>query len=137
MPASLTSATCAPCFELDHQFRRARQFIVRVIADQFLVNAVVLQQFLRLPRIFAGDQVRFLQHAKRPQRNIFEVADRRRHQIQAARSANSSCASVVMTFLSAASLTCAARSAQSPSVVGPCQENVRQGPLSRPRNVLR
>ena len=71
--------------ELNHKFRRARQFIVRVIADQLLVNRVVLQQFLRLPRVFARDQVRFLQHAQRPQRNILEVADRRRHQIQASR----------------------------------------------------
>ena len=71
--------------ELNHQFRRARQFIVGVIADQLLVNRVVLQQLLRLPRILARDQVRFLQHAQRPQRNILEVADRRRHQIEASR----------------------------------------------------
>ena len=70
-------------FQFDHQFRRARQFIVRVIADQFLVDAVMLQQLLGLPCIFAGDQVGFFQNADRAQRNVFEVPDRCRHQVQA------------------------------------------------------
>jgi hypothetical protein len=47
------------------------------------MDRLVLQQFLRLPRVFARNQIRFFQHANRSQRNIFQVSDRRGHQIQA------------------------------------------------------
>src|SRR5579859_3075576 len=36
-----------------------------------------------MPRIFAGDQVRFFQDAQRAQRDIFQISDRRAHQIEA------------------------------------------------------
>ena len=77
---------------------------MRVIADQFLVNAVVLQQFLGLPRVFAGDQVGFLQNADRAQRNVFQVSDRRGHQVQATASRSFCRPSVIMRL--SVSLAC-------------------------------
>jgi len=51
-------------FQLNHQFGCSRQLIMGVIADQFLVDRVVLQQFLRRPRILARDQVRLAERGE-------------------------------------------------------------------------
>ena len=72
-------------FEIEHQFRGAGQFIVFVIADGAGCDAVVVQQLLRLPGIFAGNLVGFLEHAHRPQRDVFEIADGRGHQVESRR----------------------------------------------------
>ena len=69
--------------EFDHNLRRARQFVMGVITDQLFPDAIVLQQLLSLPSIFAGNQVGFLQHAQGAQGYILEVSDRCRHQVQA------------------------------------------------------
>jgi len=66
------------------QFRRARQLVVFVIADQRLVDVVVSEQFLRMPCILAGDLIGFFQDAQRAKRDVLEVADRRPDQIEAA-----------------------------------------------------
>ena len=60
-----------------HQFGGTGDFIVLVIADGAGSNAVMVQQFLRLPRIFAGDDIHFLQHAHCPESNVFQIADGR------------------------------------------------------------
>ena len=49
-----------------------------------LANAVVVQQLGGLARVFAGDQVHFAQHAQRAHGDVFEIADRRGNQIEAA-----------------------------------------------------
>src|SRR3984957_20132136 len=72
-----------------YQFRRLRRLIVFVIARRPRGDRKVIEQLLRLPRIFAGDQVNFFQYAQRPQRNVFEVPDRRSDEIQRGFSASS------------------------------------------------
>ncbi len=67
-----------------HQFWCARDFVVLVVADQGLVNFKVIQQLQRVARVFAGDLIHFFQNAQRAQRNIFQIADRRGHQVEAA-----------------------------------------------------
>ena len=68
-----------------HQFRRARQFVVLVVADQRLANAVVREQLLRVARVFARDLIGFFEDAQSAQRDVLQVADRRPHKVQTAR----------------------------------------------------
>src|SRR3984957_6894938 len=63
-------------------FRRLPRLMVFVIARRPRGDRKMVEQLLRLPRIFAGDQVNFFQYAQRPQRNVFEIPDRRSDQIQ-------------------------------------------------------
>ena len=84
MPASLTSATVGAAFHGQHQFGGARQFIVLVIADERLMNFEMIEQLQGVPRIFAGDLVDFLQNAQRAQRDVFQIADGRGHEVEAA-----------------------------------------------------
>ena len=72
-------------FEIEHQLRSAGQFIVFVVADGSGGDAVVIQQLLRLPGVFAGDLVGFLEHPHRPQGDVFEVANGRGHQVESRR----------------------------------------------------
>ncbi len=51
--------------QLDQQLRGARHFVVLVIADQRFPDVVVVQQLLRVPRIFARDEVHFFEDAQR------------------------------------------------------------------------
>ena len=74
-----------PALEIEHQLGGAGQFIVFVIADRARRDAVMVQQLLRLPGIFAGNLVGFLEHPHRPQRNVFQVADGRAHQVKSRR----------------------------------------------------
>ena len=68
--------------QLLDQFSRARRFIVFVIADRTSLDPVVVQQLLRLPCVFARDQVGLLQDANRAQRDVLEVADGRCDEIK-------------------------------------------------------
>src|SRR6266849_3793661 len=68
----------------DDQLRRARDFIVLVVADERLVNVIVSQELLRVARIFAGDLIRFFQYAQRAQGDVLEVADGRSDKVQTA-----------------------------------------------------
>ena len=64
-PSSFATSSCCP-----------RGFIVLVIADHGLVDdSKVSQQVAGLPRVFAGDQIGFAQHAQSAQRDVFEVAN--------------------------------------------------------------
>ena len=45
-------------------------------------DAVVIEQLLRLPGIFAGDLVHFLEHAQGTQRDVFQIADGRGHKVK-------------------------------------------------------
>ena len=69
-------------FEIDDQFGGFRHLVVLVIADQSRLDAVVAEQFQRLARILAGDQVDFFEHTQSPQRDVFEIADRGGDQIE-------------------------------------------------------
>lgn len=63
-------------FKLNDQLRRAGEFVVLVVADGPLFNSEVGEQFLGLPRVLASDEIDFLQRAKRPKSDVFEIADR-------------------------------------------------------------
>ena len=65
-----------------HQLGRARHFVVFVVADGAGRDRVVIEQFLRLPRVFASDDIHFLQNAESAQGDVFEIADRRADQIE-------------------------------------------------------
>ena len=66
----------AALFELDQQFRGARQLIVLVIADQRPIDFVVVQQFLCVASVFAGDEINFFENAQGAQRYILPVSAR-------------------------------------------------------------
>mgnify|MGYP003694554969 CR=1 FL=1 len=55
VPASETTATSEPCFELFEKFGGALAFVVFVIADGPGVYAVVAEQLLRVARVLTGD----------------------------------------------------------------------------------
>ena len=56
MPASVTSATLAPsCISLTSS-ADSRHLVVLVIAGGAGRDRIMIEQLLRLPRIFAGDQ---------------------------------------------------------------------------------
>src|SRR5260370_13861671 len=57
------------------QFRRARQLIMFVIADQRLVNVIVSEQLQRVARVFACNLVDFFKDAQRPERDVLQIAD--------------------------------------------------------------
>jgi len=76
MPASADQGDLGALLEFDQQLRRTRHFVMFVIADQRFRNVVVVQQLLGMASVFASDEVNFFQDAERPQRNVFEVADR-------------------------------------------------------------
>ncbi len=59
-----------------HQLGSASQLIVFVIADQRFLDAVMVQQLLRVAGIFAGDLIDFLQNTQRAQGDVFQIADR-------------------------------------------------------------
>ena len=67
------------------QFRRARQLIVFMIADQRLMNVVVGEQLLRVARVFAGDLICFFENAQGAQGDVLEVTNRRPHKVQTSR----------------------------------------------------
>jgi hypothetical protein len=72
-------------FQGNQEFRRARHFVVLVIADQGLVDIVVSEKFLGVAGVFASDLIGFLQNAQGAKSNVLEVADRRADEIEAAR----------------------------------------------------
>ena len=53
-----------------------------VIADGAGGDAVVVEQLLGLPRIFAGDHIYFLQDSHSPQSDVLQIADGRAHQVE-------------------------------------------------------
>ena len=62
-------------FEVDDQFGGLGHLVVLVIADQSRLDAVMAEQLQGLPRVFAGDQVNFFEHAQGAQGDVFEIAD--------------------------------------------------------------
>src|SRR5581483_1453353 len=60
----------------------AGHLVVLVVADAAGGDAVMVQQFLGLPRVLAGDEIDFFQYAQRAQRDVLKVADGSSHEIQ-------------------------------------------------------
>ena len=68
--------------QLNNHFRRARNLVVLVITHQPFLNIKMRQQLHRLPRVLARNRVALLQNPQRPQRNIFQIPNRRRYYIK-------------------------------------------------------
>ncbi len=69
-------------FQLLNQFGGALPLIVLVATDGRRFDLEMIQQLLRLARVFAGDAVGALQYVERAQRNVAEIADGRRDKIK-------------------------------------------------------
>ena len=82
MPASETSAITAPQTQAGREFFGALRLIVVVIAHGGLVNIVVIQQFARLPRVFARDQIGLAQHADGAIGDVLQVPDGGSHEVE-------------------------------------------------------
>ncbi len=85
VPASLTTAIRAPCFQLCDELFGARALVVHVVADGGSVDLEVVQQLLRLARVFAGDAVYASQHAQGSQGDVLKIADWRGYEVEARR----------------------------------------------------
>jgi hypothetical protein len=48
-----------------------------MVADGFRLDIKVIQELLRLARIFAGDQISISQHSKRSQSDILKISNGR------------------------------------------------------------
>ena len=53
-----------------------------VVADHRRFYPKMIQQLLRLARVFAGDEVTFFEHTDRTQRDVLEIADWRSDQVE-------------------------------------------------------
>ena len=84
VPASDTSATASPAASRCQELRPRRRGVVLVIGRQRRRDAVMVEQLAGDARVLAGDQVGGGQRFERPQRDVAQVADRGRDQMQAA-----------------------------------------------------
>src|SRR5271167_4358230 len=73
-------------FERDEQLGRARQLVVLVVADERLAHFVVSEELLRMACVFAGDLVDFFKYTQGAKGDVFQIADGRADEIQAAQS---------------------------------------------------
>ncbi len=64
------------------QLRPGLGRVVLVICDRPLPDAVAVEQHSRHARVLAGEHVRPRKRLQRAQRDVAEIADRRRHQIE-------------------------------------------------------
>src|SRR5579862_3006597 len=58
-----------------HQFGGPRHLIMFVVTDGAGGDAVMIQQFLGLARVFACDHINFFEHANGAKSNVLEIAD--------------------------------------------------------------
>ena len=72
-----------------HEFGGASEFIVFVVADERLANIVVGKKFLRVTGVLASDLIHFLEDTKGAKSDVFEIADGRADEIEAAGGAGS------------------------------------------------
>ena len=68
----------------DDEFRGAGHFVVLVIGDERFADFVVGEEFLRVTRVFAGDLVGFFENAEGAKSDVFEIADGRADEVEAA-----------------------------------------------------
>ena len=55
-----------------------------VIADERFANFVMVEEFLGVARVFAGDLVDFFEDAEGAERDVLEIADGGANEVQAA-----------------------------------------------------
>ena len=61
-----------------------RRFVVLVVARGRRLDAIVFEQFARLPRVFTGDPVSLAEHPDRPIGDVFQVPDGCGHYVEQA-----------------------------------------------------
>src|SRR5689334_13996559 len=89
-----------------HELSRAGLLVLLVVADQLSGDTVVLEQGSRATGVLARDQVGLAQGREHAQRDVLEVADRRRaHDQLALRHQNCSCLAASPSSASAAAPT--------------------------------
>lgn len=71
-------------FEGDEQLWGAREFVVFMVADEGFADFVMVEEFLRVARVFAGNLIDFFKDAQRAEGEILEIANRGAHKVQAA-----------------------------------------------------
>ena len=68
--------------EPGNQSRRFSHLVVLAKADERPPDLIVRQQFRGAPGVFRGDEIDFPKGSQRPERQVLEVADRRRDHVQ-------------------------------------------------------
>ena len=68
----------------DDELGSAGHFVVLVIADERFADFVVGEEFLRVTGVFAGDLVGFFENAEGAEGDVFEIADGRADEVEAA-----------------------------------------------------
>src|SRR5579862_7276945 len=68
--------------QVHHQFRRLSHLVMLVIADAAGGDAIVVEEFLCLARILAGNQIDTLQHAQSAQRDVIKISNGGRDEIE-------------------------------------------------------
>ena len=63
----------------------SRALVMRMVRDEPFSNPVAREQTPGVPRVLRQHRVRRAEHAKRAERDVFYVSDRRAHQVQAGR----------------------------------------------------
>ncbi len=71
-------------FERKYDFGSASEFVVLVVAHQWLVNVVVGEKLLRVAGVLAGDLIDFLEDAEGAESDVLEIADGSADKIEAA-----------------------------------------------------
>ncbi len=71
-------------FEFLYEFNRALTFVVLVIADSGRGDLIMREELAGVASVFASDEVGFFKYAQSAQGYIFEIADRRRNDVQRA-----------------------------------------------------
>ena len=67
------------------QFCRPLGFVVLMVADARCPNAVAIKELLRLPGVFAGNQLNFVaENAECSKRDVFQIAYRCRNKVEIA-----------------------------------------------------
>ena len=82
VPASVTSATFSPRPRRCENFFAALGFVELEVAQERFGNFEMPEQLPGVTRVFGRDDVALLQHAQCAQRDVFQIADRRRDQIK-------------------------------------------------------
>ena len=82
MPASEISATENACPDAREQPRAFPRSVVLVIGSELAPDAEMREELPAVARVLGRDQVGAGEHGERAERNVGEIADRRRHEIE-------------------------------------------------------
>lgn len=69
-------------FDFLDKLLRSRCLIVLVIALRRRLDLEVVQQLLGVARVLTGNEVSMAEHAQRPQRDVLQIPDRSRYDVE-------------------------------------------------------